>query len=48
MPNLYDSLRAEQQAKLREALNKAFGEMLTDGTYKKINDKYFKIDVYGK
>jgi len=31
----------KEDAKLREALNKAFGEMMTDGTYKKINDKYF-------
>ncbi len=31
----------KEDAKLREALNKAFGEMVGDGTYKKINDKYF-------
>ncbi len=31
----------KEDAKLREALNKAFGEMMTDGTYKKINEKYF-------
>lgn len=31
----------KEDAKLREALNKAFGEMMTDGTYKKLNDKYF-------
>ena len=31
----------KEDAKLREALNKAFGEMVSDGTYKKINDKYF-------
>lgn len=31
----------KEDAKLRDALNKAFGEMMTDGTYKKINDKYF-------
>jgi ABC-type amino acid transport substrate-binding protein len=31
----------KEDAKLRDALNKAFGEMLTDGTYKKINEKYF-------
>ncbi len=31
----------KEDAKLREALNKAFGEMVADGTYKKINDKYF-------
>ena len=31
----------KEDVKLRDALNKAFGEMITDGTYKKINDKYF-------
>lgn len=31
----------KEDAKLREALNKAFAEMMTDGTYKKINEKYF-------
>ena len=31
----------KEDAKLREALNKAFGEMMTDGTYKKISEKYF-------
>jgi ABC-type amino acid transport substrate-binding protein len=31
----------KEDAKLRDALNKAFGEMMTDGTYKKINEKYF-------
>ncbi len=31
----------KEDIKLREALNKAFGEMMTDGTYKKLNDKYF-------
>lgn len=31
---------------LRERLNKALDEIRTDGTYKKINDKYFTIDVY--
>lgn len=31
----------KEDVKLREALNKAFGEMMTDGTYKKLNDKYF-------
>ena len=31
----------KEDAKLREALNKAFGEMMSDGTYKKINEKYF-------
>lgn len=31
----------KEDIKLREALNKAFGEMTTDGTYKKISEKYF-------
>jgi ABC-type amino acid transport substrate-binding protein len=31
----------KEDAKLRDALNKAFGEMMTDGTYKKISEKYF-------
>lgn len=31
----------KEDAKLREALNKAFGEMMADGTYKKINEKFF-------
>jgi polar amino acid transport system substrate-binding protein len=30
---------------LREKLNKALAEILADGTYKKINDKYFTINV---
>jgi ABC-type amino acid transport substrate-binding protein len=34
-----------EDAKLREALNKAFGEMMADGTYKKISDKYFPFPV---
>ena len=34
-----------EDIKLREALNKAFGEMMTDGTYKKINDKYFPFPL---
>jgi len=31
---------------LRQRLNKALDEIRADGTYKKINDKYFSIDVY--
>lgn len=31
---------------LRERLNKALAEIRADGTYKKINDKYFSIDIY--
>ena len=31
---------------LRERLNKALDEIRADGTYQKINDKYFTIDIY--
>jgi lysine-arginine-ornithine-binding protein len=31
----------KEDVKLREALNKAIGEVLADGTYKKLNEKYF-------
>ena len=31
---------------LKEALDKAFKELRADGTYKKINDKYFNFDIY--
>ncbi len=31
----------KEDIKLRDAFNKAIGEMLADGTYKKLNDKYF-------
>ena len=27
--------------------NKAIAEIIADGTYKTINDKYFAFDVYG-
>ncbi|MFQ5466786.1 MAG: ABC transporter substrate-binding protein [Kiloniellaceae bacterium] len=33
---------------LRAAFNKAIDQILADGTYKKINAKYFDFDVYGK
>ena len=32
---------------LKEMLNKAIAAILENGTYKQINDKYFKFDVYG-
>jgi lysine-arginine-ornithine-binding protein len=32
---------------LREALNKAIREIRSDGTYQKIESKYFKYDIYG-
>jgi ABC-type amino acid transport substrate-binding protein len=31
----------KEDTKLRDAFNKALGTMLSDGTYKKINEKYF-------
>jgi len=31
---------------LREALNAAIAQIRSDGTYKKINDKYFDFDIY--
>ena len=31
---------------LKEAINKAIDEVVADGTYKTINDKYFKINLY--
>ncbi len=39
------ALRKEDIATL-EALNKAIDAMRADGTYKVINDKYFKIDIF--
>jgi lysine-arginine-ornithine-binding protein len=33
---------------LRDLFNKAIAEIRKDGTYKKINDKYFPFDVYGQ
>ena len=40
-------LRKEDTA-LKAALDKAIAGMLKDGTYKKIEAKYFSFDVYGK
>jgi ABC-type amino acid transport substrate-binding protein len=33
---------------LRDALNKALAELITDGTYQAIAKKYFDFDIYGK
>ena len=33
---------------LQDGLNAAIDAILKDGTYKAINDKYFKFDVYGQ
>jgi ABC-type amino acid transport substrate-binding protein len=33
--------------KLKDAFNAAIKAIRADGTYKKINDKYFSFDVYG-
>jgi ABC-type amino acid transport substrate-binding protein len=35
-------------AALKSELNAAIKTIRGNGTYKKINDKYFKFDVYGK
>jgi len=34
-----------EDAKLRDALNKAFAEMNSDGTFKKLNEKYFPFPL---
>jgi ABC-type amino acid transport substrate-binding protein len=34
-----------EDAKLREAFNKALGEIMSDGTYKKLNEKYFPFSL---
>ena len=34
-----------EDAKLRDAFNKSLGEMVSDGTYKKINEKYFPFPL---
>ncbi len=39
------ALRQEDDT-LREAINKALDEIVADGTYKAINDKYFKINIF--
>lgn len=36
----------QEDDELRLALNEALAEILADGTYNKINDKYFTINVY--
>jgi len=36
------------QKELKASVNDAIKAIRADGTYKKLNDKYFKIDVYGK
>jgi ABC-type amino acid transport substrate-binding protein len=34
-----------EDVKLRDAFNKALGEMMSDGTYRKINEKYFPFPL---
>lgn len=34
-----------EDVKLRDAFNKALGEMMSDGTYKKLNEKYFPFPL---
>lgn len=36
----------KQDNDLRERLNKAIGEIVADGTYQKINEKYFPFPIY--
>lgn len=40
------AIRKEDTA-LRDMFNKAIDEIRADGTYQRINDKYFDFDVYG-
>ena len=35
----------KEDAKLREAMNRALGEIMSDGTYKEINSKYFPFPL---
>jgi arginine/ornithine transport system substrate-binding protein len=37
----------KEDPQLRDALNAAIDAIRQDGTYKKLNDKYFKFDIYG-
>jgi len=37
----------KDDAALLSALNKALKEIRADGTYKRLNDKYFDFDIYG-
>lgn len=36
----------KEQTELKAALDKAIAELRADGTYQKINDKYFSFDIY--
>ena len=36
----------KEDGELKDMLNKALAEIIADGTYKKINDKYFPFSVY--
>ena len=36
----------KEDADLKAAMNKALAEIVADGTYKKIDDKYFPFSIY--
>jgi len=36
----------QEDSALRERINQALKDIRADGTYQKINEKYFSIDVY--
>lgn len=38
----------KQDKQLTELMNKAIAALRANGTYQRINDKYFKVDVYGE
>jgi len=38
----------KQDKDLRELFNQAIDTIRADGTYKKIQDKYFDFDIYGQ
>ncbi len=41
------AVRKQDGAELKEAITKAIAELRANGTYEKINAKYFEFDIYG-